>query len=157
MDLAHRPEKLLAWSGSTVTHHSAGPWVPRHLSPRVSLTTVCLGCHGLHIPRSKDQALQRQTVQQEGPGRLSTASLHDNRSCPHPPPLGSPSKRPLFPGPLRVEGWPVRLKQKSLGPFTVLPTITFLPAWSVTRFLELGQPCQATRLSTDITNPEVGV
>lgn len=148
-----------SWPGQVLqlTHHSAGPWVPRHLLLRVPLTTICLGCHGL--PHAQEQ----------GPGSPEADSptgrnrkthhclLHDNCSCPHPPPLGSPSKGPLFPGPLRVEGWPVRLKQKSLGPFTVLLTIIFLPAWSVTRFLELWQPSQATRLRTDITSPEVGV
>lgn len=156
VDLAHRPQQLLACSGSTVTRHSAGPWVPRHLLLRVPLTTICLGCHGL--PHAQEQ----------GPGSPEADSptgrtrktyhclLHDNRSCPHPPPLGSPSERPLSPGPLRVEGWPVRLKQKSLGPFTVLLTIIFLPAWSVTRFLEPWQPSQATRLRTDITSPEAG-
>ena len=111
-----------SWPGQVLQLHitQLGPGFPGTYRQEF-LTTVCLGCHGLHMPRSKDQALQRQTVQQEGPGRLNTASLRDNRSCPHPPPLGSPSKRPLFPGPLRVEGWPVRLKQKSLGPFLFSP------------------------------------
>lgn len=126
VDLAHRPQKLLAWSASTVTHHAAGPWVPRHLLLRVPLTTICLGCLGL--PHAQEQG--PGSPEGDSPtGRTRKTHhclLHDNCSCPHPPPREAPL-RPLFPGPLRVEGWPVRLKQTSLGPFTVLTTI-FLTA-----------------------------
>lgn len=78
--------------------------VPRHLLLRVPLTTICLGCHGL--PHAQEQ----------GPGSPEADSptgrtrktyhclLHDNGSCPHPPPLGSPSERPVFPGPLEWRG-----------------------------------------------------
>lgn len=105
-DLAPRPQTLLAWSGSAATSLSWA-WVPRRLSLRVPLTAICLGCHGLPHAQEQGPGAPEADSPTARPGRLHTAALHDDCSCPHPPTLGSPSKRPLFPGPPQSGGGPL--------------------------------------------------
>lgn len=87
-DLAHRPQTLLAWSGSAATSLSWA-WVPRPVAKSSSHSYLSWMPWAPTRPGAGPGSPEADSPTAR-PGRLHTASLHDGCSCPHPPALGSP-------------------------------------------------------------------